>query len=265
MDQATGRTGVEPVYATVIRVALGVFRVLDLRLDLRGLDNVPAAGGAVVTINHTGYLDFAIAGLPFWRARRRLVRFMAKEQVFRHPVSGPLMRGMKHIPVDREAGSTSFRAALQALKGGELVGVFPEATISRSFCLKEFKSGAARMAMAAKVPVVPVVLWGSQRVWTKGRKRRLLHSRHVPVTVIVGEPLQAQPGESADAMTGRIVAAMEAMLATAQAGYPEQPAGPDDRWWLPAHLGGSAPTREEAAAMDAAEAQARAARRAAQA
>jgi 1-acyl-sn-glycerol-3-phosphate acyltransferase len=248
----------DPVYAAVIRVALGVFRALDLRLELRGLDHVPAAGGAVVAINHTGYLDFAIAGLPFWRARRRLVRFMAKQQVFAHPVSGPLMRAMKHIPVDREAGSASFRAALTYLKRGELVGVFPEATISRSFCLKPFKLGAARMAMAAKVPVVPVVLWGSQRVWTKGRKRRLLRSRHVPVTVVVGPPLTAVPGEDAATFTARIVAAMDTMLDSARADYPQAPRDPDDRWWLPAHLGGTAPTPEAAAALDAAEAAARA-------
>ncbi|HSF27203.1 MAG TPA: lysophospholipid acyltransferase family protein [Actinomycetes bacterium] len=259
------RTPGDPVYAAVIRAALAVFRALDLRLDLRGLDNVPASGGAVITINHTGYLDFAIAGLPFWRARRRLVRFMAKQQVFAHPVSGPLMRAMKHIPVDREAGSASFRAALTYLKRGELVGVFPEATISRSFCLKEFKLGAARMAMAAKVPVVPVVLWGSQRLWTKGRARRLLRSRHVPVTVIVGPPLTAAAGEGAPAFTARIVAAMQAMLVAAQADYPQTPRDDQDRWWLPAHLGGLAPTPETAAALDAAEADARASRTSAEA
>ena len=65
---------------------------------------------------------------------------MAKDSVFHHPVSGPLMRGMKHIPVDRAAGSDAYRVAVDALKAGEL-GSLPEATASRSFDIKEIKSG----------------------------------------------------------------------------------------------------------------------------
>ncbi|MGH3925297.1 MAG: lysophospholipid acyltransferase family protein, partial [Pseudonocardiaceae bacterium] len=140
----------------MVHVALGLFRALDVRLDVVGRENIPADGGGIVVINHTGYLDFALAGVPFWQAHRRLVRFMAKQEVFTHRVSGPLMRAMRHIPVDRAAGMASFRTAVEALRAGELVGVFPEATISRSFCLKEFKSGAVRMARAAGVPLIPV-------------------------------------------------------------------------------------------------------------
>src|SRR4051794_16852063 len=107
----------EWVYPPVIRTALGVFRALDLRFDLRGLDNVPTGGGAVLAANHVSYLDFMFVGLPAYR-RGRLVRFMAKESVFRHPVSGPLMRGMHHIPVDRAAGAAAFRHAQEALRAG---------------------------------------------------------------------------------------------------------------------------------------------------
>ncbi len=120
------------VYPTVIALARGVFAMQGLRFTLSGTENVPRTGGAVMAINHIGYLDFTYAGLAA-RPAGRLVRFMAKEEVFTHRVSGPLMRGMHHIPVDREAGSASFRAALLALKQGEIIGVFPEATISRSF------------------------------------------------------------------------------------------------------------------------------------
>jgi 1-acyl-sn-glycerol-3-phosphate acyltransferase len=182
---------------------------------------------------------------------RRLVRFMAKQEVFEHPVSGPLMRGMKHIPVDRAAGSASYRLALQALRDGEFVGVFPEATISRSFTLKETKNGATRMAMRAGVPLVPVVLWGTQRLMTKGRPTKL--RRHVPVVVCIGEPIPYERGDSPDAVHGRLVTAMQRMLDEVQRSYPDSPADDGDRWWLPAHLGGSAPTPEEAAVLDATE------------
>ena len=131
----------ERVYPPVIAFARALFRVQGLRIRIEGADNVPRTGGAVMAINHIGYLDFTFAGCAALPAGR-LVRFMAKQEVFSHPVSGPLMRGMHHIPVDRAAGAASYRAALQALRAGEIVGVFPEATISRSFELKEFKSGA---------------------------------------------------------------------------------------------------------------------------
>src|SRR4051812_36833754 len=105
----------EPVYRPIIGVARCVFFGLGLKFDITGEQHVPAQGGGVVAINHTGYLDFALAGLAF-RPRKRMVRFMAKKEVFDHKVSGPLMRGMKHIPVDREAGAGSYQAAVDACR-----------------------------------------------------------------------------------------------------------------------------------------------------
>ncbi|MGH3637016.1 MAG: lysophospholipid acyltransferase family protein, partial [Mycobacterium sp.] len=158
----------EPVYGTVIQVVRLIWRLQGLRFTVTGVENLPATGGAVVAVNHTGYFDFTFAGLPAYRqGRGRKVRFMAKQEVFDHKVSGPIMRGCRHIPVDRESGAASFEAAVAAVKAGEFVGVYPEATISRSFEIKELKSGAARMAIAAGVPIVPHIVWGAQRIWTK--------------------------------------------------------------------------------------------------
>ncbi len=243
-------------YLCVARTAVGLFRAMDLRIDVVGQEHVPATGGGVVVMNHTGYLDFALAALPFWRERDRLVRFMAKQEVFSHRVMGPLMRAMHHIPVDRAAGAASFRAAVEALRAGELVGVFPEATISRSFCLKEFKSGASRMARAAGVPLIPVTLWGSQRVWTKGRKPSLRAARHVPINITIGAPLQPSRGRAVDAA---LLDVMGALLDSTRVRYPDPPG--DDPWWVPAHLGGTAPTPQQAAELDAAEQLERAQRR----
>jgi 1-acyl-sn-glycerol-3-phosphate acyltransferase len=250
----------EPVYRPVISTAIGIFRGLGLKLDVSGQDNVPATGGAVVAMNHISYLDFALAGVPFWYGQRRLVRFMAKKEVFTHPVAGPLMRGMKHIPVDRAAGADAYRAAVDALTRGELIGVFPEATISRSWCLKEFKTGAVRMAQEGGVPVLPLVLWGSHRVLTKGQKRDLRGARGTHVTITVGEPLDCPPGADPAALTAELHRRMDAILDEAQRNYGADPAGAP--WWLPARLGGGAPTLEQAAELDATEAEAKAARRA---
>jgi 1-acyl-sn-glycerol-3-phosphate acyltransferase len=236
----------ELVYRPVIATALTVFRALDLKMTIEGTENIPRTGGAIVASNHISYLDFIIvgaSGLP----SKRLTRFMAKQEIFKHWAAGPLMRGMRHISVDRSAGAGAFKTAVKALRHGEVVGVFPEATISLSFTVKQLKNGAARMAMDAEVPLIPVAVWGGQRIWTKHRKPKL--RRHVRVTVMVGEPLNPLPGESVGALTTRLSDAIKDLLTQAQERNPMKPVDGDD-WWLPAALGGSAPTPEDAAAMD---------------
>ncbi|MGC4887341.1 lysophospholipid acyltransferase family protein [Micromonospora sp. DT227] len=238
----------ELVYPPVITAAKTMFRALDLRLDVRGSHHVPRTGGAVLASNHVSYLDFIFCGYGAHESRR-LVRFMAKESVFRHRVSGPLMRGMKHIPVNRAAGAGSYASAVGALRRGEVVGVFPEATISRSFTVKDLKNGAARMAQEAGVPLLPVALWGTQRLWTKGRPRTLTR-RHTPITILVGEPMDPAAYPDATALTADLRTRLSALVDRAQRDYPDQPAGPDDAWWQPAHLGGGAPTPEQAVELD---------------
>ncbi len=247
--------GVEFVYGSVIRFARGVFRYEGLRFDRSGSENLPANGGAVVVINHTGYMDFTYAGYAAHDIGR-YIRFMAKKEVFDNKISGPLMRAMKHIPVDRGQGGESYRMAVDYLRAGELVGVFPEATISRSFELKDFKLGAARMALEADVPIVPVIIWGSQRVWTKGHPKNLGRTK-TPITIRTGAPIA--PTGTPEELTAAYKAAMAAQLEQVRADYGPHPPG---EYWVPASLGGGAPTLEEANRMDAEDAAAKAAARA---
>lgn len=245
----------EPVYRTIIGLARTVFFVQGLKFTVTGAEHIPARGGAVLAVNHTGYLDFTYAGLPARRVKR-YIRFMAKKEVFDNPISGPIMRALKHIPVDRAAGTDSYLAAVDYLKRGELVGVYPEATISRSFEIKEFKSGAARMAIEADVPIIPIVIWGAQRVWTKGFPKRLGRT-NTPISIAVGEPISPTlpPAE----LTELLHSTMRRLLAGLQEDYEHQPGA----YWVPARLGGSAPTLEQANALDAAEIAERQAKRAA--
>jgi|SRR5271166_3673729 len=220
-----------------------------------GEEHVPQHGGAVVAINHTSYVDWAPAQLAIHRRRRRL-RFMIKAEMQRVKVVDWLIKHTGTIPVDRGAGAGAYAVAVQRLREGELVGVFPEATISRSFELKEFKTGAARMALEADVPIIPLIVWGSHRFWTKDHPRRL--GRHkLPITVQIGPPLRATADISRTGATLR--AAMNTLLHKAQQDYPH-PAG---AYWVPRRLGGSAPTRAEAAQIEAEEASARTRARAA--
>jgi 1-acyl-sn-glycerol-3-phosphate acyltransferase len=245
---------VEPVYDSAIGAARLLWRVQGLRFT--GLENLPKTGGAVVAINHTGYLDFTFAGLPaYQQGLGRKVRFMAKREVFDHGIGGPLMRGMRHIPVDRANGAASFDAAVHALKAGELVGVYPEATISRSFELKEFKSGAARMAIAADVPIVPHIVWGAQRIWTKDHPKNMWHPK-VPIHIAVGEPLL--PTLPPVELTALLRSRMQHLLEQVQDAYGPYPPG---EYWVPHRFGGGAPTIAQAAELEAAEVADRAARR----
>jgi 1-acyl-sn-glycerol-3-phosphate acyltransferase len=234
-------------YRIIIRLCLIVFRLFRFRFDVRGSEHVPATGGAIICSNHVSFFDFTFLGLGAL-PQHRLVRFMAKAAVFDHWFAGRFMRAMQHIPVDRKAGAAAFESAVRALKDGEVVGVFPEATISTSFTVKDLKAGAARMAVEAGVPIIPAAVWGGHRVATKGHKVDL--RRDVAVTVILGEPILPEAGEKPQALLRRTRTAMEALLDEAQRSYPQHPAGDDDRWWLPVHLGGTAPTPEEAAVKD---------------
>ena len=249
------------VYRAVIRTALGLFRVLGFRFTIEGAEHVPDTGGAVVVSNHVSYFDFMFVGLAA-HPKRRLVRFMAKQAVFDNRVSGPLMRGMHHIPVDRSAGAAAYGVAVRALQAGELVGVFPESTISRSFQLREIKSGAARMAVEAGVPVLPVVTWGGQRVWTAGRRPEW--HRRVPVTLRIGDPIPVTASTTAAGLTEQLRTTLIELTEQVQKEYPAPVPGEPD-WWQPAYLGGSAPTPEHAREIEVAAAQGKLERRARQA
>jgi 1-acyl-sn-glycerol-3-phosphate acyltransferase len=249
---------VEPVYATVIQCARIMWRVQGLTFTITGVENLPTNGGAVVAINHTSYFDFTFAGLPAYKqGLGRKVRFMAKQEVFDNKVAGPLMRSLRHIPVDRGSGAASYDAACDALKAGELVGVYPEATISRSFEIKDFKSGAARMAIEAGVPIVPHIVWGAQRIWTKGHPKKMWRPK-VPISVAVGEPIP--PTLPASELTALLHSRMQHLLQQVQDRYGPHPTG---EFWVPHRLGGGAPSLAEANRMDAEEAARKAAARAA--
>lgn len=250
----------EPVYGTVIQLARLVWRAQGLKFTVTGVENLPKTGGAVIAINHTSYFDFTFAGLPAYQQHLgRKVRFMAKKEVFDNKITGPIMRSLRHIEVDRNNGAASFDEACRKLAEGEFVGVYPEATISRSFEIKEFKSGAARMAIAAGVPIVPHIVWGAQRIWTKGHPKTMWRPK-VPISIAVGTPIE--PTLPAPELTALLHHRMQHLLEQVQDAYGPHPPG---EFWVPHRMGGGAPTLAEANRMDAEEAarkaEAKAARR----
>ena len=205
-------------YPPIIATCKVGFRLLGQRFDLTGTEHVPRRGGVLLAVNHVGYMDFIYGGLAANPSGRK-VRFMAKREIFDHAVTGPVMRSMHHIEVDRGEGLASFHTAVDYLRRGEAVGIFPEATISRSMELKEFKTGAVRIAAEAGVPLVPVILWGTQRLMTKDHPKDF--SRGKTIAIRVGEPVHptgTDPvAETAD-LRGRMDRMLEQTIAPRRGG-----------------------------------------------
>ncbi len=230
------------------RLAAGsVFAVMDLlrwRTEVEGLEHVPRAGGTVLIANHLSYVDFFTVGRAPYERLGRPVRLLGKASLFRLPVLGAVMRAAGHIPVERGAGAGAMAAAVAALHRGELVGVLPEQTISPSLELLPFKTGAVRMAQLAGVPLVPAVSWGTQRALPVGGRFR--PAPGLPVLVVFG-PARAVPGDAdPEVVTEALRDEMAGMLDRLQRRYPD--GLPSGARWVPARLGGGAPTAEEAAA-----------------
>ena len=224
------------VYHPVIALVKGFWKYLGLQFDFHGDENIPRKGGAILAINHTSYLDFALAGtgaLPV----KRFVRFMAKKELFDHKIAGPLLRGMHHINVDRNNGAPSFVAALKALNAGEIIGIFPEATISTSFEIKQLKSGALRLAADTGAPIIPTIVWGGQRISTKGIKPNFKRGK-TPVSVSFGTAIYVAKDVDIETAALQLREVMISMLHQVQEKYPDSHVG---QRWAPARLGGTAP------------------------
>ena len=224
------------VYPPVIVLIKSFWKYLGLKFDFQGQENVPRKGGAILAINHTSYFDFALAGTAALPAKR-YVRFMAKKEIFDNKIAGPLMRGMHHINVDRSNGSASFVAALRSLKDGEIIGIFPEGTISTSFEIKGLKSGAVRLAIGAGVPVIPTIVWGGQRIYTKGVKPNFKRNK-TPISVSFGEPIFYSRETDVEVAEAHLRDVLIEMLHKVQEKYPDSHLG---QRWAPVRLGGTAP------------------------
>jgi len=239
----------EPTYATAIAAGRSVFGLLRVKSRVTGLEQLPDSGGAVLAITHFGYMDFAFVEWLMWQKNRRHIRFLAKKGAFRHPVMGKLLRGMRHISVDMGEGALAYSQAVAALSAGEVLGVFPEGGVNASFTVRALKTGAVRMASEAGVQLIPVAVWGGHRLLTKNHRPTLKDAYGVPVCFAVGAPIAVPQHADAAALTLELHARLQGLVDTLQQKYPVDGHG---RWWQPAHLGGAAPTPEQAAVAEAA-------------
>lgn len=185
--------GVEPQRAVLTVVRPEMFPYA--RFTFEGLEHLPRTGAAMIVANHRSYFDVVAIGLTVARAGRP-VRFLAKRELFDAPVVGTVARALGGIPVDRGSGSSApLQAAEAALAAGEVVAILPQGTIPRgpAFFEPELRGrhGAARLAATTGVPIVPIGVWGTERVWPRSSRTPEVWNvlRPPRVTVRVGEPL----------------------------------------------------------------------------
>ena len=186
------------------------------RFDLHGMDNIPLAGPVLLASNHRSYFDVAALGIVAARLGRP-VRFMAKQEVFDAPVVGGLARALGGIQVDRGSGSSDpMRRAAAALRAGEVVIVLPQGTIPRG---EDFfdpvlvgHTGVARLAEETGAPVIPIGLWGTERVWPRSSRvpnvTALQHPPRVTITVGPSVPLGLEDAVVDTAVVMETIAAL---------------------------------------------------------
>lgn len=202
---------------------------LWFRWHYEGVERIPRHGPVVVAANHISYLDPIAHALLLVRVGRR-PRFLAKEELFRAPFVGAVMRGAGQISVSRGSGSHEpLQSAIDAVRAGECVVVYPEATVTGNpdFTPMKGKTGIARLALGAGAPVLPIAIWGSAPVWQRGGRRNLKFGR--PIWLKVGEPIDlssyGDPGRNPTVSrraTDAIMAELGRMVSDLRARYPSR-------------------------------------------
>lgn len=208
--------GIEPF--DLVRLGARAALVPYARFDIEGIDLIPDEGPAIIAANHRSYFDTIAMGMTVLRSGRPL-RFLGKKEVFDAPVVGTLARALGGIRVDRGSGTAgdSLAEATRVLRAGELVAIMPQGTIPRGAAFFDpvlvGKTGAARLAAATRAPVIPIGMWGTERVWPRSAKvPNVLNVTDPPtIRVRVGPPVDlAYDDVGAD--TERIMDAIMALL-----------------------------------------------------
>ncbi len=218
----------EPWYGLAKGVAIPPVK-LWFNWKFEELDRIPRTGPAIVAANHLSYLDPFANGYAVMKAGRR-PRFLAKQELFRIPVVGHVIRGAHQIPVDRGAGgSAPLVSAQQALAEGEVVVIYPEGTVTKNadFLPMTGKTGTVRLSLSSGVPVTPLASWGGQRVWQKSGRGSLKFGR--PIWVKAGPPIdfsdradQVDDRDALHEMTGELMAALTALVLDLRDRYPKR-------------------------------------------
>jgi 1-acyl-sn-glycerol-3-phosphate acyltransferase len=197
-----------------------------------GLEHVPREGPAIVACNHASYLDPLANAYAVVRAGRR-PRFLAKDELFRVPLVGMVLREIGQIPVVRGSrDGAASTAAADAIAAGEIVVIYPEGTVTTraDHLPMAGRTGAVRLALTTGAPIVPMASWGSHPVWQKSGKGSLAFGR--PIWVRAGAPidLSERRGDAGDpdslqAMTAELMHTLTTLVLDLRDRYPKRWSG----------------------------------------
>lgn len=240
----------DPVYRLVNGVGRLALRAMALDVRWSGVEHVPRTGPVLLAATHVSFPDFVFLERAAI-TRGRHVRFLIRYDVWHARGVSWWLDRMRHVPVDRQAPAHAYLRARRLLDEGEAVCGFPEAGISHSYTVRALMPGLVALAAETGVPLVPVALWGPQRVfsvgdpappidWTRGRR----------VDLAFGEPLEVRRDDDVLARTRDLGHALTGLLEGLQRLPHHQPRAGERAPWHPAHLGGDAPDRQRALLLD---------------
>jgi putative phosphoserine phosphatase / 1-acylglycerol-3-phosphate O-acyltransferase len=215
LDVSPGVVKVPVVGLELQRLAMAFARpsmVPFADIDISGVEHIPTEGPAILVGNHRSYFDATVMAMVVARTGRT-IRFLGKKEVFDVPVFGTLARAMGGIRVNRGTGSEEpLKAAIEALEGGEVVGLMPRGPAFFDPVLRG-RWGAARLAQATGAPVIPIGLWGTEQVWPRNaRVPKVFNIVDAPtVTARVGKPVELKH-QDLEADTEKIMKAITKLL-----------------------------------------------------
>ena len=245
----------EGYYRAAIALGRVGLRALDVRTRARGQEHVPARGPVVLAANHVSFPDFLFVQQALLGSGR-YVRFMCRHDIWSSALLARAMDGMQHIPVDRQVPAAAYLKARHLLGAGEVVCAFPEGGISAAYTVRALMPGAVALARETGAPLVPVTMWGAQRLWAQKRSvdaplPRADLTRGRLVDVRFHEPIRVPPDADLTAGVRELGARLSAGVEELQLLAEHRPRPGEYAPWYPQHLGGDALPRPESFVLDA--------------
>ncbi len=228
----------------------GALAALGVEVRTHGLEHLPRTGPVLLASTHGSFTDFVVLEKAAIQ-RGRYVRFLTRYDAWVPPLVSRAMDAMQHVPVDRAAPAGAYLTARRLLLRGEALGVFPEAGISHAFTVRALMRGTAALARETGVPVLPVALWGGQRIWSVGDPKPAPDlTRGRVVDVRFGAPMHVSPGDDVSTCTAQLGQTLTDLLEHLQLLPEHRPRPGEYAEWYPAHLGGRAPGVERGRILD---------------
>jgi len=207
------------MFYELLRIFFTVYLKLFYRLKIIGKENIPEAGPLLLCANHSSFFDSMLVGL----CTKRKVRFIIYERYYHNWLLGPFIRILKAIPVaDRGINKEATKKALEILKGGGVIGIFPEGRLTRTGLIGPAERGVALLAALTNACIVPITITGAFSVYPKGR---ILPKLSGKITVRVHPSLSLDASRRKE--EGYLKSITDQVMEIIKSGFPSHPQSPN--------------------------------------